>query len=118
MTGVEGAAAIQQGGPQVPLQIAVECQLLKGLNSHSRPNCDIHDVGLGAQERSPIHLASVGPGLLKPSGLYAARRLLRRYLSSIDTRTKRSDERTVTADVFEILEKVVVVGASCLLRLR
>jgi hypothetical protein len=37
MTGIEGAAVIQLGRPQVPLQIAVERQLLKWPNSRCRP---------------------------------------------------------------------------------
>ena len=41
MTGIEGTAIIQLGRPQVPLQIAVECQLLEGLNSHCRPIADL-----------------------------------------------------------------------------
>lgn len=59
----------------------------RAANDSERPNCDIHDVGMGAQEWSPIHLASVGHGLLRPSDPDVARRLLRRYLSSIDTQT-------------------------------
>lgn len=41
MTHIMGTAVIQLGRPQVPLQIAVECQLFKGLNSHCRPEGDI-----------------------------------------------------------------------------
>jgi hypothetical protein len=41
MTGTEGVAVIQLGRPYVPLQIAVECQLLEGLNSRCRPLADL-----------------------------------------------------------------------------
>ena len=41
MTGIEGAAVIQLGRPHVPFQIAVECRLLEGLNSHSRPTAEL-----------------------------------------------------------------------------
>lgn len=44
MTDIVGTAVIQLGRPQVPLQISVKCQLLKGLNSHCRFISDIHGL--------------------------------------------------------------------------
>ena len=41
MTGVEGAAVIQHGGPKVPLQNEVEYQLFEVLNSHCRPEAEV-----------------------------------------------------------------------------
>ena len=42
MTGIERAADIQLGRPQVPVQMAVECPPLGRLASHFRPQAGLY----------------------------------------------------------------------------